>query len=89
MKVPQLVDLQARDHEWSGKAHPTHPPAREKREANEENPGILGTLAFWYKSADIPTFMTHEVGEAHNMQYKEGRQNENVKGTGKRKHQQQ
>ena len=56
-KVLQLVDFRATGYEWSGKAHPTHPPTREKREEHANlSPGILGTLAFWYKSADIPTY---------------------------------
>ena len=55
--IPQLVGSQAKGCEWNDIVHPTHPPTREKREEHANlSPGILGTLAFWYKSADIPTY---------------------------------
>ena len=69
--VLQLVDFRAIGYEWSGRAHPTHPPTREKREEHANlSPGILGTLAFWYKSADIPTYDSITKVGKHTMQYK-------------------
>ena len=66
--IPQSVGSQAKGCEWNDTVHPTHPPTREKRETHANlSPGILGTLAFWYKSADMPTYDTKFVKHTCNV----------------------